>query len=64
MYKKTGYLACLNEANYDIKVDLNDLMTICDNLINLLKMYDINDNEILEAINDELDLDIVKVDLD
>ena len=64
MYKweKTGYLACLNDANYSMEVDIDDLMIICDNLINLLEMYNIDDNEILESINNDLDLDIKKVD--
>jgi hypothetical protein len=62
MYKTTGYMACLDNANYTMEVDMDDLMIMCDNLINLLKTYNIDDDEILEAINDELDLDIKKVD--
>ena len=60
MYKKMIYLACLEDANYKIEVDTDDLMMICDNLINLLRLYNISDNEILDAINEELDLNIEK----
>lgn len=62
MYKKMNYLACLNDANYNIEVDVDDLMIMCDNLINLLKCYNFEDEEILDAINEELDLDIKKED--
>lgn len=56
---KKIYMACLDYKNYDIEFyDENDLMLMLDNLINCLKEHWVEDSEILEAINDDLDLNI------
>ena len=52
-------MACLSDKNYDIEFyDENDLMLMLDNLINCLQNHWVDDNEILDAINDDLDLNI------
>ena len=57
--KKKIYMACLSDKNYDIEFyDENDLMLMLDNLINCLQNHWVDDNEILDAINDDLDLNI------
>ena len=61
MYK---YYMCLDK-NYDVKWEINydrevveTLETMLDNMINLLKSYDVSDEEIIEEIQDNLDLNI------
>ena len=57
--KKKIYMACLSDKNYDIEFyDENDLMLMLENLINCLQNHWVDDNEILDAINDDLDLNI------
>ena len=61
--KKKIYMACLSDKNYDIEFyDENDLMLMLDNLINCLQSHWVDDNEILDAINDDLDLNIKESD--
>ena len=61
--KKKIYMACLSDKNYDIEFyDENDLMLMLDNLINCLQNHWVDDNEILDAINDDLDLNIKESD--
>ena len=56
MYK---YYMCLDEKNYNVLVGedyseiLNNYETMLDNLINLLRGYGIEDEEIKDAIKDD-----------
>ena len=60
-----NYYMCLNDKNYNVSFKINydrevveTLETMLDNMINLLKSYDISDEEIIEEIQDNLDLNI------
>lgn len=59
------YYMCLNDKNYNVNMEINydrevveNLETMLDNMINLLRSYGVSDEEILEEIKDNLDLDI------
>lgn len=63
--EKYYYYMCLNDKNYNVSWEINydrevveTLETMLDNMINLLKSYDISDEEIIEEIQDNLDLNI------
>ena len=61
MYK---YYMCLSDKNYNVEVGedyseiLNNYETMLDNLINLLKEYGIEDEEIKDAIKDDTSIKI------
>lgn len=60
-----NYYLCLDEKNYNVSFEINydrevveNLETMLDNMINLLRSYGVSDEEILEEIKCDLDLDI------
>jgi len=64
MYK---YLLCLDKQ-YNVKWNIHydreiveTLETMLDNMVNLLRNYGVEDEEILDAIKDELDIEIEEV---
>ena len=60
------YMLCLCSGNYDVDLGSsynveNELMAIIDNLVNLLQMYNIEDEEIIESIKEDWDFEITKI---
>lgn len=60
-----NYYLCLDEKNYNVSFKINydrevveNLETMLDNMINLLRSYGVSDEEILQEIKDDLDLNI------
>ena len=60
-----NYYMCLNGKNYNVSFKINydrevieTLETMLDNMINLLRSYGVDDEEIIQEIQDNLDLNI------
>jgi len=60
------YLLCLNES-YNIKVGedtretIDNLEMMLDNMVNLIRSYGLDDEEILDAIKDDTSIEIEEV---
>lgn len=62
------YIICLESGNYKIELDsvkdlaIGDLEQMLDNMINLCKMYNIEDDEILKEIVSDTCLEVEEKD--
>lgn len=60
------YILLLENGSYNIKLNskidiaISDLEQMLDNMVNLCKMYDIDDEEILNGIIDDMGLEVEK----
>lgn len=61
------YILLLENGSYNIKLNskidiaISDLEQMLDNMVNLCKMYDIDDEEILNGIIDDMGLEVEKM---